>query len=68
MSDQPHNRWLRYPEAAEYLGVSERQLRRWTAARRVPHTRLGLAVQFSPQQLDEFVESNSFSPDKHAER
>ena len=63
-----HTQRMRYAEAAEYLGVSERQLRRWTAARRVPHTRLGLAVQFSPEQLDEFVASNSFSPDKLAER
>lgn len=54
--------WLRYPEAAAHVGVSERQLRRATQAGRVPYTRLGNAVLFDPEALDAWVAANTHRP------
>lgn len=55
----PRHVWLRYPEAAEYLGCTTRQLQRWIVQRRIDHTRLGNATLFSPEQLDAFVAANT---------
>lgn len=52
-------RYRRYAEAAVYLGCTERQLRRWVSQKRVAHTKLGLTVQFSEEQLDAFVASRT---------
>lgn len=53
-------RWVGgYREGAAYLGCSERQLRRWVQAGRVEHTRLGLRVLFTREQLDRFVTSRT---------
>jgi excisionase family DNA binding protein len=49
-----------FKEGAEYIGSSERQLRRWVQQGKVGHTRMGAAVRFSKEQLDAFVESTSF--------
>ena len=62
MSNNPSPRWLTYPEAAEHLGCSERQLRRWVSQGRVPYTRLGLRVLFVAEMLDAFVESHTYRP------
>jgi excisionase family DNA binding protein len=56
---EPGYQWFNYDSAARYLGVSTRQLRRWSQQGKVGHTRMGLRVQFSKQQLDAFVESTS---------
>jgi len=55
-------RWLRYDDAADYLGCTKRQLQRWVQQRRVPCTRMGNETLFSPQQLDEFIEACTFRP------
>ncbi len=55
---QKHN-WLNPREAAEYLGVTERQVRRWAQQDRLPHTKMGLRLQFSGEQLDAFVRACS---------
>jgi excisionase family DNA binding protein len=59
----PTARWLGYAEAAEYLGCTVRQCHRWVEQGRLPHTKYGLRVQFSPSQLDAFTESCTFTPE-----
>jgi excisionase family DNA binding protein len=51
--------WLTPAQAAEYLGVTERQTRRWAQAGKLPHTKMGLRLQFSREQLDAFVAASS---------
>ena len=61
-SPTPH-RWFDYTSAAAYLGLSERQLRRATAAGKIGFTRLGgLRVQFSQAQLDEYIVACTVEP------
>jgi excisionase family DNA binding protein len=59
MTEVPEiRRWFSYAEASDWLGMSERQLRRAVAARKIAHTRLGGArVYFSQQHLDDYVGS-----------
>jgi excisionase family DNA binding protein len=54
--------WLRYPAAATHLGISERQLRRLVADKKIGHTKLGLHTLFSPEQLDAYVDAHTFVP------
>lgn len=42
-------------QAAEYLNVSYDWLQKQVAAHKVPHTRLGKFVRFSPDHLDAIV-------------
>lgn len=51
---QPPKR-LNYQEAARYLGASAPQVQRWTRQGRIAYTKLGLQVQFTREDLDEFV-------------
>lgn len=54
-------RWVGgYRHGAAYLGCSERQLRRWVQQGRVEHTRMGLAVLFTREQLDAFVARSTY--------
>jgi len=46
-------------EAAEYLSVSERWMRRVFAERRIATTKLGRRVKVSKATLDDFVASNT---------
>jgi excisionase family DNA binding protein len=48
-----------FKEGSEYIGSTERQLRRWVQQGRVGHTRMGAAVRFSKEQLDAFVADTS---------
>jgi len=48
---------MRYKEAANYLGVSERTLQKWVKLGTVPHYRIGRKVYFEESRLLEFVES-----------
>lgn len=64
MNSNTHTRprWLGYAEAAEYLGCTDRQVKRWVAQKRIAHTKLGLQVLFSQEHLDEFIEANTVRP------
>lgn len=48
---------LRYAEAAEYLGVSVPTLKLWVMNKKIPHYKVGNAVQFDRNDLDKFIES-----------
>lgn len=46
------------PGAAEYLGVTERWVRRAVAHKRIPYFKLGNYLRFSPDDLDLFLEEH----------
>lgn len=58
---------LDIPGAAEYLGVTERYVRRLTAERRLPFIKTGSGrtspVRFDPDKLDEWIEAHSVPVD-----
>jgi excisionase family DNA binding protein len=43
-------------QAAEYLGITERWLRRARAERRVPFVKMGKFVRYRPDDLDEWLD------------
>jgi excisionase family DNA binding protein len=51
-----------YPEAAAYLGITERQLRRARYSGRIGYSKLGQRVTFSQDQLDAFRSANTHEP------
>jgi excisionase family DNA binding protein len=55
-------RQLSIMEAAAYLGVSERLLRRLIAERRIPHQRLGRLIRLSRADLDAYLHSCRVEP------
>ena len=59
----PHRRALDVHDAAAYLGVSERQVRRWVAMGVIPFTKMGpRALRFYPDALDAWVEARTHRP------
>lgn len=44
--------YTRKAEEAERLGIGQRTLDRWCAARIVPHRRLGKVLLFNPAEVD----------------
>lgn len=53
---------LGVPEAAVYLTISERSLRRMIAGRKIAYTKIGNLVRFEPEDLDAFVASGRVEP------
>ena len=51
----PSRRCLTITEAAEYLNVSVRFMRRRVAQREIPYLKLGGLVRFELDDLDEFI-------------
>jgi excisionase family DNA binding protein len=49
-------------EAAEYLGTSERHVRRLVAEHGLPFVKLGRKVRFQVTDLDAFIEANTVRP------
>jgi excisionase family DNA binding protein len=47
---------LNYKAAAEYLGTTPGTLRIWVHQGRVPHFKLGTAVRFKLEDLDNWLE------------
>jgi len=46
---------LTYKEAAEILGLSDQTLRQWVSGERIPFIKLGKAVRFSPQMINDMI-------------
>ena len=46
---------LNYQEAAEKLGLAPQTLRTWVHQGRIPFLKLGRAVRFSPEMLQQFM-------------
>ena len=53
---------LTITQAAEYLNVSERFMRRLVAERRVAYHKVGKLLRFRSQDLDDFLESGRVEP------
>ena len=51
---------MRYSEAAAYLGISERTLRRHKKAGHIPFRKLGREVFFSKKGLDDLAAQFTF--------
>lgn len=49
-------------EAAAYLNVSDRYVRRLVAERRVPYLKVGRLVRFRPEDLDSYLETCLIQP------
>jgi excisionase family DNA binding protein len=47
--------WIEKEEAAEYLNVSVRTLKRWVASGTVPHGRAGKQARFRRSELDAWM-------------
>jgi len=43
-------------ELADYLGVAHQTIRIWVSQKKIPYTKLGAAVRFSPEQIDSILE------------
>ncbi len=48
-------RLLTYQEAADILGMKPQTLRQWVSAGKLSHVKIGSAVRFRPDQLEEFI-------------
>jgi excisionase family DNA binding protein len=57
---QPEDPVLNVAEAAEYLGQTERWIRRSVAERRFRFARLGRKLAFRRSWLDEYMDSRTF--------
>lgn len=54
--------YLSPQEAAEYVGISERQMRDLVYRRVVPFTKVGRLLRFRVSELDAWLESNTTRP------
>lgn len=53
----PTRTFLSVPEAADYLTISERSLRRLIAGRKISYSKIGNLVRFEHSDLDAFVDA-----------
>jgi excisionase family DNA binding protein len=53
---------LTLPEAAAYLNVTERYMRRLVTDRRIPYFKVGRLLRFSAEDLDAFLEAGRIEP------
>ncbi|WP_424317014.1 helix-turn-helix domain-containing protein [Haloferula sp.] len=54
-SNRPSLGLLSVGEAAEYLGISPRSIRRHASSGDLPHRRVGWLLKFEPTCLDDFA-------------
>lgn len=57
-------RYIRTPEAARYLGLSESTLTkdRWSGLLGIPHIKLGRSVLYDPNDLDLWLNRQKVNP------
>lgn len=53
---------LTLPEAAAYLNVAERYMRRLVTDRRLPYFKVGRLLRFSAEDLDAYLEAGRIEP------
>jgi excisionase family DNA binding protein len=59
LSATSRTRLLTVEEFAAALGLSPKTVRQWTWMRRVPFVRVGRAIRFRPETVDEIVNRGS---------
>jgi len=47
--------WMDRTQVAEYLGVTERQVRSWTETGTMPYSKQGKAVRYHRERVDEWL-------------
>ena len=50
---------LNYSDLADYLKMSEHTLRRFVMERKIPFTKIGKCVRFSPGAISEWIKTKS---------
>lgn len=63
----PHRPPLDVAGAAEYLGTSERHVRRLANERQVPYFKLGAKLRFPPDDLDAWLDAQRIEPVKRVQ-
>lgn len=56
------SKYLKVPEAAMYLNMSVRFVRRLVAERRIPFHKAGTSVRFAIDDLDAFMQAGRVEP------
>ena len=56
------SRLINVTEAAEWLGVTSQTLYKMVSHRRVPYVKVGGALKFDPEKLQEWITANSVMP------
>lgn len=51
-------RLINCSELAEYLSVAPQTVRIWVSQKRIPYLKIGAAVRFSQDQIDEILENS----------
>jgi len=49
-------RLINCEELAEYLSVAPQTIRIWVSQKRIPFLKIGAAVRFSPEQIEEILQ------------
>ncbi len=44
---------------SDILAVKPQTLRQWVSVKRIPYVKIGAAVRFSPDQLEDFIKGSS---------
>ena len=52
-------RLLTYQEATDILAVKPQTLRQWVCYKKIPFVKIGSAVRFRPEQLEEFIQNSA---------
>ncbi|MFD0365633.1 helix-turn-helix domain-containing protein [Nocardia sp. GCM10030253] len=60
--DRAATKYLSVPQAASYLGTTERFMRRLVAERRIVFYKVGRHVRFSLSDLEEFAQAGRVEP------
>jgi excisionase family DNA binding protein len=68
MSAGMRERPLTLIEAADYLNVSPRYMRRIVAEHRIAYFKVGRILRFSPIELDRYLSASLVSPAKATQR
>ncbi len=55
MVSQKNSYLLTYREVAEILGLRENTLRVWVSSGKIPHVKLGSAVRFTPEMVEQII-------------
>lgn len=57
-----NKRLLTVQEVSQYTGLSVHSLYKMVSQRRIPFVKLGGALRFNPDQLDEWIAKNTVMP------
>jgi excisionase family DNA binding protein len=50
---------LTYQDAADILGLTPQTLRQWVSERKISYVKIGSAVRFKKEHIDEFIEKST---------